>query len=102
MRDFSDDLAELSRRGSDAHVYLRVDEARRRLAELESDASKPDLWDDVDHARKVTTELSRVREDVELVEALDRRLSDAQTLHLLAREEGDDSLEPEIADSVNA
>src|SRR5689334_4545196 len=102
MRDYSDELAELYRRVSDAHAYLRVDEARRRLAELESEASTPDLWDDVDHARKVTTELSRVREDVELVDALDRRLSDAQTLHDLAREEGDDSLEPEIADGVNA
>jgi peptide chain release factor 2 len=100
VRDFSDDLAGLHRRVSDAHAYLRVDEARKRLGELETEASKPDLWDDVDHARKVTTELSRVKEDVDLVDALDRRLSDATTLYDLAREEGDDSQEPDIAAGI--
>src|SRR4051794_35516342 len=102
MRDFSDDLADLQRRVSDAHTYLRVDEARHRMGELEAEASKPDLWDDADHARKVTTELSNVKEDVDLVDALDRRLSDATTLFELAREEGDESLEGEIAESIAA
>ena len=32
-------------------AYLRIDEARARLAELEEQASAPDLWDDADHAR---------------------------------------------------
>ena len=40
MRDFSDDLAELQRRVSDAHSYLRVDEARRRLAREVSSLSR--------------------------------------------------------------
>jgi peptide chain release factor 2 len=102
MRDFSDDLADLQRRVSDAHTYLRVDEARHRLGELEVEASKPDLWDDSDHARKVTTELANVKEDVDLVDALDRRLSDASTLFELAREEGDESLEGEITEAVDA
>ncbi|MDQ1519302.1 MAG: peptide chain release factor 2 [Actinomycetota bacterium] len=100
MRDFSDDLAELQRRLSDAHAYLRVDEARRRLVELEAEASKPDLWDDPDQARKVTTELSTVKEDVDLVDGLDRRLSDVATLYELAREEADESLEAEIAAGI--
>src|SRR3954467_14513721 len=100
MRDFSDDLAELQRRVSDAHTYLRVDEARHRLGELEVEASKPDLWGDSDHARKVTTELSNVKEDVDLVDGLDRRLSDVVTLYELAREEGDESLDAEINDAV--
>src|SRR5690349_285871 len=102
MRDFTDDLASLQRRVDDAHTYLRVDEARRRLGELETEASTPDLWDDVDHARKVTTELSRVKEDVDLVEGLDRRLSDVSVLYELAREEGDDSQEGDIAAGVDA
>jgi peptide chain release factor 2 len=100
VRDFTDDLASLLRRVTDAHTYLRVDEARQRLGEMEAEASKPDLWDDVDHARKVTTELSRVKEDVDLVDALDRRLSDTSTLYELAREEGDDSQEPDIAAGI--
>jgi peptide chain release factor 2 len=100
VRDSSDDIAELQRRVSDAHSYLRVDEARARLGELEAEASRPDLWDDPDQARKVTTELSNVKEDVDLVAGLDRRLSDVGTLYELAREENDESLEAEIADGI--
>jgi peptide chain release factor 2 len=44
----------------------------------------------------VNTELARVRDDVELVDDLDQRLSDLVTLYELAREEGDDSFEGEI------
>src|ERR1700675_471812 len=99
MRDFSEELADLARRVADAHKYLRIDDARARLVELEAQASAPDLWDDPDPARQVTSDMSSVREDVELIEELDRRLSDVQTLHELARDEDDESFEPEIADS---
>jgi peptide chain release factor 2 len=100
MRDFSEEFADLRRRVNDAHAYLRVDEARRRLGELEQEASRPDLWDDPEQARKVTTELSSVKEDVEIVDALERRLSDAETLDELAREENDDAYEGEIAEAL--
>ena len=46
MRDFSDDLSELRRRVEGARAYLKVDKARTRIAELEVEVSKPDLWDD--------------------------------------------------------
>src|SRR3954454_1199623 len=100
MRDFSEDLADLRRRVVDAHAYLRVDEARRRLVELEQEASRPDLWDDPDKARKVTTELSSVKEDVDLVDGLDRRLSDVAVLYDMAREENDDGYEGEVGDGI--
>jgi peptide chain release factor 2 len=96
MRDFTDDLAELRRRVDDARSYLRVDALRVDLERLEKEASRPDLWDDPEAARKVTTELARVREDVELVDRLDGEVDDAQTLFELGREEADDSVEPEI------
>lgn len=100
MRDFSEDLAELVRRVRDARGYLRVDEARARLAELEAEAADPELWNDAEKGRKVTTELARVRDDVELVDGLERRVSDLETLFELAREESDDSVEPELEDGV--
>jgi peptide chain release factor 2 len=96
MRDFTDDLAELHRRVDDARAYLHVDTNRARLADLETEAARPDLWDDPEAARRVTTEMARVRDDVQLVDDLEGRLSDVETLHELAREEGDDSQEPEI------
>ncbi len=100
MKDFSEELGDVARRVADAHKYLHIDAARARLDELEQQASAPDLWDDADRARQVTSEMSSVREDVELIDALDGRLSDVETLYELARDEGDDSVESEIADAV--
>jgi len=101
MRDFTEDLAEVSRRVREAHHYLGIDEARQRLTALETAASAPDLWDDPDRARKVSGELSVVRDDVELVDELERQVSDAQTLFDLGREEDDDSVESEIAGDID-
>jgi peptide chain release factor 2 len=102
MRDFSDDLSEVAKRVADAHAYLKVDDARARLVELEAEASKPDLWDDPDAARRVTTQMSAARDDVELVDGLERRIEDLQTLFELGREESDDSVEPEIEAGLDA
>jgi peptide chain release factor 2 len=102
MRDFTPDLAELRRRTEGAHAYLGVDAATQRIGELESEASRPGLWDDPDAARKVTTELARLRDDVDLVERLSGTVSDLETLAELAREEGDESFEPEIASGIDA
>src|SRR6478609_5139205 len=102
MRDFTDDLADLRRRVDDARAYLHVDVNRARLADLEADAARPDLWDDPDAARRVTSEMARVRDDVALVDDLEGRLSDVETLHELAREESDDSQEPEIQSGIAA
>src|SRR6187200_52155 len=97
MRDFSEDLADLARRVHEAHRYLGIDEARRRLTALEAEVSAPELWDDPDRARKVSGEFAAVRDDVELVDSLESRMSDVQTLFELGRDEGDASVEPEIA-----
>jgi peptide chain release factor 2 len=100
VRDFSDDLADLRARVQDAVAYLRIDEARQRLQELEAAAARPDLWDDQDAARKVTGELSAVRDDIEVVDGLTARLEDLETLFELGREERDDSVEPEVEAGV--
>jgi len=102
MRDFSDDLTELRRRVEGARGYLNIDEARTRVAELEVEVSKPDLWDDQDRAKKVNSELSRLNEDVAVVDELDGTVSDLETLAELAREESDESVEHEIDTGISA
>ena len=42
MRDFSEELADVARRVSDAHAYLKIDDARARHAELEQQVAKLD------------------------------------------------------------
>jgi len=100
MRDFSDVLGALRQRADDARVYLRIDELRADRPQLEIEATRPDLWDDPDRARRVTAELSACVEDIDRYEALVARIDDAETLHELGREEGDDSVESEVADAV--
>jgi peptide chain release factor 2 len=102
VRDFTDDLADLRRRLDEARQYLRVDELRRNRPQLETEASRPDLWDDPERARAVTGELSAVVEDLELYDGLAGRIDDAETLFHLGRDEGDDSVEPELDESVVA
>jgi peptide chain release factor 2 len=96
MRDFSFDLKDLRRRLDEARAYLNIDSGRARLAELEVEISKPDLWDDQDRAKKVNAEYANLRSDIEEFDGLAREVDDVEVLHELAREEGDESQEPEI------
>ncbi|MGZ4676540.1 MAG: peptide chain release factor 2 [Acidimicrobiia bacterium] len=102
MRDFSDELGAARKRIDEARAYLRIEAQQARLGELETEAARPDLWDDPDAARKVTSEMSAVRDDVELLAALDTQIDDLDTLYELGREEGDESLEPEIESGLAA
>jgi peptide chain release factor 2 len=101
MRDFSDDFSALARRLAEAERYLDVEGKRSRLTELEKEMGRPDLWDDPAVGRAVSTEYQRVKEDVDVLDRLGGRLEDAQTLHGLAVEEGDESFEPEIEAAVS-
>jgi peptide chain release factor 2 len=96
VRDFTDDLRDLRRRLDEASGYLRIPEARSRLVELEIEVSRPDLWDDPELAKKVNAEYADVKSDTATFDALTAELDDVDVLHELAREEGDDSQEPEI------
>jgi peptide chain release factor 2 len=102
LKDFGDELRALRQRLSDAERYLDLEGLRKRLAELESEASRPDLWDDADAARNVTTELSRVKSDADELEGIAARVSDAETLYELAVEEGDESVEGEIEEALGS
>jgi peptide chain release factor 2 len=96
MRDYSDDLKELRRRLGEAHGYLKIDSNRARLIELEHEVARPDLWDDQDQAKKLNTEYSNVKTDIEQFDALASEVEDAEVLHELAREVDDESQEPEL------
>jgi peptide chain release factor 2 len=102
MRNFSDDLAALRKRLNEAEVYLDLAGKRARKEELEAEIGKPDLWDDQDHARQVTTEYGRVGDDVKALDDLASTLDDAEALYDMAVEEGDESQAQDIEDEVAA
>jgi peptide chain release factor 2 len=100
VRDLTEDLSTLRKRLGEAETYLDLESLRTRRGQLEAEAGRPGLWDDPDAARQVMSALSKVADDVELLEGLERRLSDAETLFGLAREEGDESVAGELEDAV--
>ena len=101
MRDVSDDIKALRRRLDEAAIYLKVDELRARRPQLETEASRPDLWDDAERARQVTGELAAVTDDLERFDGLAERIDDAEVLAELASEEGDDSVAVEVEVSLS-
>ena len=46
MRDFTTDISDVARRVAEAKAYLKIDQLRERLLELETEVAKPDLWND--------------------------------------------------------
>jgi peptide chain release factor 2 len=102
VRDFSDELAALSKRLADSSAVLDRAGKAARYTELEKQASVPDLWDDPDAARAVTTEMSRLKDDLDLLDDLSARLGDLQVLHQLGQEESDDSVEAELSTGLGS
>ena len=102
MQDFSASLADLSRRLDEARTYLRIEELTSRRPQLETEMARPDLWDDAETAQKVQREFAALVDDIEVYESLVDAVDDASTLAELAREEGDESQEPEIATAIGA
>ena len=100
MRDFTDDLKDVSRRLGEAKVYLKIEAQRDRFRELEIEVSKPGLWDDQEFAKKLNAEYANTKGDIDIFDGLARQLEDAEVLHELAREIDDASQETEIESSI--
>lgn len=98
-------IEELESRWEAAREYLKMDAARSRHELLSELAGDPNLWDDQDHAREVTTELGRLTNDLETFDGLRRKLDDATVLAEFAREsldegETDEATFTELASAV--
>lgn len=70
-------------------TVIDLPKLRADIAELEQEASAPNLWDDQANAQKVTSRLSFLQAELGRVTALRRRLDDVPVLLELAEAEGD-------------
>jgi len=102
VRDFTSDLRDAQRRLAEAEEYLSIVDNRERFAVLEAEISDPALWDDQDRAKKLNAEYANIRDDLATYDGLSEQLGDVEVLHELARDEGDESQEPEIEASIAA
>jgi peptide chain release factor 2 len=107
-RDLSAEVAQVSRTLAGIEDVLDLGRLREQAAQLEKDASQPDLWDDPAHAQQVTSRLSAVQADLRRLEDMRRRVDDLPVMLELADEAGvDDPAEAErvraeVADELDA
>ncbi|MFM8240528.1 MAG: peptide chain release factor 2 [Actinomycetota bacterium] len=95
--DISESLAEREQTLSSIEQVLDVPRLRERAAELEVEASAPNLWDDQANAQRITSQLALVQGDIRRVEGLRRRLDDLGVLVELAEGEDDQATWDEAA-----
>lgn len=86
LREALSTLEDLESRWGAAREYLKIDISRERRAVLSDLVADPNLWDDQDRARSVTTELGRLSNDLELFDELRGALDDSLVLADFSRE----------------
>jgi peptide chain release factor 2 len=78
--DFPEQLKALDATLRNIENVLDLDKLRRDRAELEEQASAPDLWDDQARAQEVNSRLSYLTGEITRMEKLRQRLDDAGQL----------------------
>jgi peptide chain release factor 2 len=107
LREALGTLEDLEARWSAACEYLKIDASRERHVVLSELVADPNLWNDQDRAREVTTELGRLSNDLEQFDDLRGSLDDSIVLADFSREslaagEADWSLLNELSSTVTA
>jgi peptide chain release factor 2 len=75
-----------------AEEYLHLDQLQAELARLADEVAEPELWQDADRARQVTTAYGRVKSDIDELDSLRTTIEDAALLLELAEDEGEAAL----------
>ncbi|MEO6500383.1 MAG: peptide chain release factor 2 [Jatrophihabitantaceae bacterium] len=96
MTDVPAELKELSATLTSIEAVLDVPKLRAQVAELERQASDPELWNDPENAQKVTSKLSHTQGQVRRVEELRGRVDDAELLWEMAEAENDPGSRAEV------
>lgn len=87
--DFTQEIKDLRATMDSVRSVTDLESLGTRIAELEAQASAPNLWDDPDKAQVVTSALSRANSERDRVLSMDSRIDDLETLVEMATEESD-------------
>ncbi|WP_010535053.1 peptide chain release factor 2 [Brachybacterium squillarum] len=87
--DFSTEIPQLRSTLSSIEQVMDIEALDRKIADLEQQASAPDLWDDVENAQKVSAALSHAQADRRRITELSQRIEDLEVMVELAAEEDD-------------
>jgi len=89
--DVAAELKDLAAMLAGIEAVMDLDRLRAEIAELQEQASRPDLWDDVEHAQQVNSRLAHRHGDLRRITGLRQRLDDVEILYELATAEDDRS-----------
>ncbi len=81
---------------------LKLEAARKEIAELEEESARDGFWNDLDNSQKVLQRIKQLKNKCEKYEKLAGRWEDLLTLCEMAIEENDDSLLPELEEEYAA
>jgi len=87
--ELNERIAALTTTMSSIEAVLDLPALKASIADLEAQASVPNLWDDQERAQQVTSRLSFVQGEIRRFEALQSRLEDIPILFELAESEDD-------------
>ena len=69
--DISEQIAALRATFGDIRAVIDIDQLRTDIADLNDQAGAPDLWDDSEHAQKVTSNLSHRQSELARIESIE-------------------------------
>ncbi|MHA3837409.1 peptide chain release factor 2 [Terrabacter sp. AAH1] len=100
--DFTQEIKELRATMDSVRGVTDLDALGVAIADLEKQASAPDLWDDPDKAQQVTSALSRANSERDRVVNMDARIEDLETLVEMGQEEADQATLDEAERELDA
>ncbi len=89
--DFTQEIKDLRGTMASVREVTDLESLKAKIADLETKAAAPDLWDDQEKAQAVTSELSRANAEYERVTSMDARIDDLETLVEMGTEDGGDA-----------
>ncbi|TDE15968.1 peptide chain release factor 2 [Jiangella asiatica] len=101
VRDFEAEIADLSQTLASIEQVLEPDKMRERITDLEEHAAAPDLWDDVEKAQQVTSQLSYLQAELRKVTDLRQRIEDLPVMLELGRDESDADAMAEVEREID-
>ena len=97
--DFSAEIKELRAIFASIAAVSDIEGIERAIEELSEQAAAPDLWDDVEHAQKVTSALSYKQSELNRLRSLSSRIDDVEVMVELAEAEDEETAAELLADA---
>lgn len=97
--DFSAEIKELRAIYASIAAVSDIEGIEHAIEELSEQAAAPDLWDDVEHAQKVTSALSYKQSELNRLRSLSSRIDDVEVMVELAEAEDEETAAELLADA---